>query len=139
MDAIVSKLKSKNLKITPQRLAIYNFLYNTTAHPSAENIFKSVEKQYPSMSLATVYKTLDTLKKSLLISEINVGEDSYRYDANTEPHPHIICEECKEVADIKNVKTTEALRKEISESTDYVVLREQLYFYGLCPTCQATD
>lgn len=65
MEHLAAMLKSKQLKVTPpQRLAIFNILYNTVEHPSAETLYKALQPTHPTMSLATVYKTLDTLKKS---------------------------------------------------------------------------
>ena len=94
MDHIASIFKEKKLKLTPQRLAVYNYLINTTAHPSADTIYTDIHVQYPTMSLATVYKALKTLVEVGLIQEINVGEGNFRYDANSLPHPHLQCLKC---------------------------------------------
>ena len=135
MKNLADLLKSKSLKVTPQRLAIFHVLNNTTSHPSAETIYTALQETHPTMSLATVYKTLDSFKKSNLIQEINVGEDSFRYDATVDSHPHIICRECHGVFDmesnyLKNVRT------QVSKETNFKLLGEQLYFYGICPECQ---
>lgn len=128
-------LKSKGLKVTPQRLAIFNVLYNTNSHPSAETIYKSLQETHPTMSLATVYKTLDCFKKKDLVQELNVGEDSYRYDAYISSHPHLICVECHDVVDMES-KILQNIREEVSAETQFRLLSEQLYFYGICPKCQ---
>ena len=135
MKNLADLLKSKDLKVTPQRLAIFHVLSNTTSHPSAETIYNSLQENYPTMSLATVYKTLDSFKKSNLIQEINVGEDSFRYDATTDSHPHIICTECHGVFDMES-NYLKNVRKYVSEETDFKLTGEQLYFYGVCPRCQ---
>ena len=83
-------LKSQKLKVTPQRLAIFHMLYNTKSHPSAETIYNSLQETHPTMSLATVYKTLDALAKAGLVQQLHLGEDSFRYDATASSHPHII-------------------------------------------------
>ncbi len=128
-------LKSKGLKVTPQRLAIFNVLYNTTCHPSAETIYNSLQETHPTMSLATVYKTLDCFKKNNLVRELNVGEDSFRYDITVDSHPHLICVECHEVSDMES-KVLQNIREQISEETNFKLITEQLYFYGICPDCQ---
>ncbi len=138
-STLIENLKQKKLKVTPQRLAIYSFLYEAKNHPSAETIYKAVYTSFPSISLATIYKTLGTLKNSGLIQEINVCENSYRYDPNNEPHPHIICDNCHAVYDIMQVKCLDGLKKEISQTMDFTVVREQLFFYGICPSCKAND
>ncbi len=136
MLELTNILKDHNLKVTPQRLSIFKMLKNTTAHPSAETIYTSIHEEYPTMSLATVYKTLDALVKHGLVQQLNVGEDSYRYDADTLPHPHIKCTSCHKVVDMYRVKSVELLRKEVAEMTQFKLSHEQLYFYGTCPECQ---
>ncbi len=139
MKILIQQLKTHSLKVTPQRLAIFKMLYETTKHPSAELIYKELQETHPSMSLATVYKTLDTLKKSGLIQELNVGEDSFRYDANPHSHPHIICVKCHEVYNLSLLTSMEILRQEVAKQTEFVLLHEQLYFYGLCTVCQGNS
>lgn len=135
MNNLTDLLKSRNLKVTPQRLAIFQVLSNTTLHPSAETIYNALQENYPTMSLATVYKTLDSFKRNKLIQEINVGEDSFRYDVTTDSHPHIICTKCHGVFDMES-NYLKDVRKHISKETDFKLTGEQLYFYGVCPKCQ---
>ena len=82
MKAIINIFREKKLKLTPQRLAVYKYLMNTTDHPSAETVYTAIQPEYPTMSLATVYKALKTLVEVNLIQEINVGEGNFRYDGN---------------------------------------------------------
>ncbi|WP_110954012.1 transcriptional regulator PerR [Anaerosinus massiliensis] len=133
---ITSLLREKGFKVTPQRLAIYSVLYNTTEHPSAETIFNQLQPHYPTMSLATVYKTIEILREIGLVQVLNVGEDSFRYDANTKNHPHIRCTVCKRVDDIYDVELSEFVNK-IAEKTAYQLTGQQFYFYGICPSCQS--
>lgn len=137
MEQLAALLKSKQLKVTPQRLAIFGVLYNTVEHPSAETIYNALQTTHPTMSLATVYKTLDTLKKSSLIQELNVGEDSFRYDANITTHAHMICNVCHEVSDLH----TDALSNIIATAqaeTDFEIETEKIFFYGTCSNCKTT-
>lgn len=136
MNELALKLKSTNLKVTPQRLAIYNLLVNTTKHPSAESIYNELKPQYPTMSLATVYKTLASLKIANLVQEINVGEDSFRYDADIYFHPHIICTRCYEVYDYHGPVELSPLKSTISQNLDFDIEAEQLFFYGCCKDCR---
>lgn len=135
---LAEMLKSKKLKVTPQRLAIFNMLYNTTSHPSAETIYRSLQETHPTMSLATVYKTLDALQKAGLIQQLNVGEDSFRYDANVHSHPHIVCLDCNQVFDLESEILTD-LRHKISSDTDFDLISEKVYLYGTCPECKAKN
>lgn len=133
---VTTLLREKGFKVTPQRLAIYKVLYNTQEHPSAEMIFNQLQPHYPTMSLATVYKTIEILKEIGLVQILNVGEDSFRYDANVENHPHIRCAVCKRVDDIFGIDA-DAFIQQISSKTAYQVTGQQFYFYGICPQCQA--
>ena len=130
-----SLLKSKGLKVTPQRLAIFNVLHNTTCHPSAETIYNALQETHPTMSLATVYETLDCFKKNNLVQELNVGEDSFRYDVFIGSHPHLICLECHKVSDLES-KVLQNIRDQVAAETKFKLANEQLYFYGVCPDCQ---
>lgn len=135
MQEISKLLREKGLKVTPQRLAIYNMLMHTKEHPSAETIYKELVIDNPSMSLATVYKTLDSFKSSGLVRELSVGENCARYDAVTETHSHIVCTCCGRVDDILT-NAFHNLSEQISNDTDYTILSEQLIFYGICPECR---
>jgi len=132
---VTTILREKGFKVTPQRLAIYDALCQTTAHPSAEMIFTGLQSYYPTMSLATVYKTIDILKEIGLVQVLNVGEDSFRYDANIEEHPHVRCSICNRVDDIFGVDAS-IYRQKVAEHTEYQLDGQQFYFYGICPECQ---
>ena len=134
MDTIKATFKEKKLKLTPQRIAVYKYLCSTKKHPSAETIYNSLHETYPTMSLATVYKTLKTLVEVNLIQELNVGEGNFRYDANASSHPHIQCISCGSVDDIVGV-TFDNLNGTASKYTDYNVLSSKVYFYGICKDC----
>lgn len=135
MENLTLLFKEKNLKLTPQRYAIYKYLKSTKSHPSAEMIYDDLKANYPTMSLATIYKTLKTLIELGVVIELNVGEDNFRYDANTSQHPHIVCLSCGRVDDIENADFN-FLDTEVEKYTNYKVDTHQLYFYGICPECQ---
>ena len=132
---ITELLREKGFKVTPQRLAVYEVLSRTKAHPNAETIYNKLQPNYPTMSLATVYKTLDILSEIGLVQVLNVGEESFRYDANTESHPHVHCVQCGRVDDIFDVDDSEFMER-LTQKTAYQLTGKQLYFYGICPSCQ---
>lgn len=134
MNSITNIFREKKLKLTPQRIAVYKYLQSTKEHPSAETIYKALQTDYPTMSLATVYKALKTLTEVNLVNELNVGEGNFRYDGNVNPHPHIQCICCGKVDDIENVCFTD-LNNKVTEFTDYKVLTNKVYFYGICKDC----
>lgn len=136
MLTLSNKLKAVNLKVTPQRLAIYEFLMNTTSHPNAENVYNGLKNKFPNMSFATVYKTLDSLSKANLIQEINVGESYNRYDATTDFHLHIICNKCKKVYDYMGHNNLfESLRPDIQDNLGFKYESAQAFIYAICPNC----
>lgn len=136
METDITKLlRDKGFKVTPQRLAIYSMLAGTKTHPNAEMIFNELQPHYPTMSLATVYKTMDILAQMDLVQVLNTGEDSFRYDANTMSHPHIRCTECGCVDDLQGIDDSDFLAQ-VKKNTDYEVSGRQFYFYGVCPRCQ---
>jgi Fur family peroxide stress response transcriptional regulator len=128
-------LREKGYKVTPQRIAIYKALLNTKSHPSAEMIYNELQPHHPTMSLATVYKTVEILREMGLIQILNAGEDSCRYDADTSMHPHVRCMHCGRVDDLY-VDSSEFI-EEVALKTNYRLIGQQFYFYGICPDCQA--
>lgn len=136
MNAIQEIFREKGIKLTPQRLGVYSYLCNTNTHPSTDEIYKNIHADYPSMSLATVYKTLKTLTEKGLIQELNVGEGNFRYDANTKAHAHIQCLACKRVDDLKTDIELDFILDKVKDCTDYNIVYPQLYLYGYCSECQ---
>lgn len=141
MQTIEEILRAKKIKVTPQRMAVYSILKDTKSHPSVEKIYQRLKPNYPAMSLATVYKTVDILKKVGLIQELNIGDGGLRYDADTSPHSHVYCEGCGRVDDLEqdylvDLFNGKDLLDTINEKTDFEIYSIQLYFYGLCPQCK---
>lgn len=93
--------RRKGLRLTAQRLEIFNELVGRRDHPSAETIYESVRRRLPMISLDTVYRTLTTLKENGLVIGIRQGTDQCRYDAQIQMHHHLVCESCGEVADFE--------------------------------------
>ena len=128
-------LRRNKKKVTPQRLAVYAALADTTEHPTAETLSKELRADYPTMSLATVYKSLDAFCEIGIVRELNVGEEAFRYDADISPHPHIRCMSCDRVADVP-ITALPALDKNVASVTGYRIVSQQMYFFGYCPECQ---
>jgi len=128
-------LREMGCKVTPQRLAIYEVLKTCNMHPTAETIYDIISSDYPTMSLATVYKTLDLLKEAKIIQELNISGNTARYDVNPAPHPHIICTKCGKIENV-DMKISKNLLNKARKSTDYNIGNIQLYFFGVCPYCK---
>ena len=99
LEEIVLSLREEGFRITPQRIAIVDYLLKTADHPSAEHIHKVIQKGYPMISLSTIYKTLDLLKKRKLVNEIEV-EGEARFDAHTDEHINLVCMNCGKIEDV---------------------------------------
>lgn len=99
---IKERIKNAGLKSTQQRIVIYNAIVKMKMHPSAEKIFEKVQKNNPSISLGTVYKTLETLISAGLVNKVHTDEGNMRYDANLDYHNHIYCTNTKEIIDYYN-------------------------------------
>ena len=99
-DQVVQILKSKGLRVTPQRFAVYANLCDRTDHPTAEQILNDLNQNAPTSSQATVYLSLQTLRDAGWVREVLLEQGVCRYDANVEPHHHFRCKCCGEIEDI---------------------------------------
>lgn len=129
------KFKHHRLKVTPQRAAIYKALAETTLHPTADDLYQKVLKDYPMISPNTVYYTLSTLKNVGLVKEVNYWHDRARFDANVTPHHHLICLDCRAIFDIED-RSLNQIRQKAKIPKDFQVLSHQVEFYGYCSSCQ---
>jgi Fur family transcriptional regulator, peroxide stress response regulator len=98
-EDISSKLIEKGLKVTPQRMAIYEAIVTLNNHPTAENIIEYIRKNYPNVSVGTVYKVLDVFAENELIKRVKTEKDVMRYDAIVENHHHIYCSDSDNIED----------------------------------------
>jgi Fur family peroxide stress response transcriptional regulator len=131
-----NKLKERKIKNTQQRQVILSYLMTSHEHPSIEMIFNYVRKNGFSVSLATVYNTLQLLIDHNLIIEIASDSGGHmRYDYAEIPHYHVICVNCNKIVDVFDSHYKEFEQQAIKQ-TGYKVLNSQYEVYGLCPDCQ---
>jgi len=136
-EIIVRKLRESGHRITPQRLAIVHILARSDGHPSVETIHDRIKKDFPTMSLATVYKNVQLIKSVGEVLELGFPNGSNRYDGNKPaPHPHVICTECKRIVDA-NLESLNEMEKEIEMETRFKILNHRLDFFGICGNCMA--
>jgi Fur family transcriptional regulator, peroxide stress response regulator len=98
-EEISRSLVEKGLKVTPQRIAVYEAVVKLNNHPTAENIIKYIKKTYPNIATATVYKVLDALTENGLVKRVKTEKDIMRYDAILESHHHLYCTETDRIED----------------------------------------
>jgi Fur family peroxide stress response transcriptional regulator len=136
LDEILDKLRKSEFRITPQRIAILKTFLYSDEHPSVERVYEQVRINFPTTSLATVYKTVTLLKELGEILEISFTDGGNRYDGNKPyPHPHLICTQCKSIID-PEVNQLDNLTAEVAKTTGYKIVSHQLELFGVCPTCQ---
>lgn len=129
------KIKEQGLRITPQRVAILRALVMHSGHPTVEELHKELLPDFPSMSLATVYKTITMLKQQDEVLELEFSRDS-RYDGtNPYPHPHLICKRCGSIID-PDVPGLAEMIANLQQTTGFSVTSHRLDFYGECPECK---
>ncbi len=134
-DAVVKKLRENNHKLTPQRLAIVKILAQSEGHPNIEKIYEHLQGDFPTMSLATVYRNVMLLKSLGEVLELGFPDGSNRYDGNKPyPHPHVICYECKKIID-PELDTLKDLTKEVADETGFKILTHRMDFFGICGDC----
>jgi len=134
---MIESLKSHGFRLTPQRLALVALLADTTTHPTANQLYEQLRTRFPTMSRATVYKTLSTLKELGEIQELSTGDGEARYDGyQAEPHPHLMCVQCKRIIDYP-MEWPAALIAEIEAASGFQILGYEMVFYGVCPACRA--
>ena len=100
---IAQILRSQGFKVTPQRIAIYDALRGHHDHPTAEMLYHTLRPEHPSMSLATVYKTMEIFEKIGLVKILEVGDERAHYDWDTQAHSHIRCIRCNKVEDMMGI------------------------------------
>ena len=118
-----------------KRNAILSYLQCTDAHPSAETIFSDLKAQIPDLSIGTVYRNLKLFQQQGLVSVIATVSGVERFDANTDPHVHFICEGCDAVVDLHQLSTPQTLCSDAESAIGCAVSGCQLSFTGKCRTC----
>lgn len=133
----INTLKNSGVRITPQRHAILEYLIQTMAHPTADEIYKALEGKFPNMSVATVYNNLRVFREVGLVRELTYGDSSSRFDCDISEHYHVICESCGKIVDFHypGLDEVESLAKHV---TGFDVSHHRMEVYGTCPECKET-
>jgi Fur family peroxide stress response transcriptional regulator len=135
-EELIAKLREREYRLTPQRVALLRLLAASDGHPSASQLYDQIKAQFPTTSPATVYKTLNLLKEMDEVLELGFSDDDNRYDGNKPyPHPHLICICCRRMMD-PEVSLAQSLIQKVAQSSGYQIVGHRLDFYGLCPDCQ---
>ena len=109
LSEIRTRLIEKGLRVTPQRVAIYDAILKLRNHPTAEEIIAIIKKDQPHIATGTVYKVLDSLVENKLIRKVKTERDIMRYDAITENHHHLYCAESDRIEDYFDTELNEII------------------------------
>lgn len=131
-EELRAQFKERGVPLTHQRLAVYEELSARHDHPSAETLYASLKKAYPSLSLATVYKTLQTLHEMGMVSRVDSPTAQARYDAIVETHHHAVCTGCGRIEDLFDPRLDSL---PAPKAAGFVPSGHSVHFHGLCAKC----
>ncbi|MBD3405147.1 MAG: transcriptional repressor [Candidatus Lokiarchaeota archaeon] len=135
---LIEVLRRAKLRVTPQRLAIYEALFKGKSHPTVNEVYEHVRSRNPAISLATVYQTLQVLVDLGLAQELSFKEGATRYDANMEPHVNVVCKICGNIDEIFP-KEIDPLLDSIHDEIDQTIEGYRFDVYIICDTCQKKE
>ncbi len=131
---LIDKLRKNNLKLTRQRLAIVEVLSNDRSHSSARAIFEKVRQEVPSVSLSTVYFTLNLFKREGAIKELEFYDRENRYESDVREHLDLICLGCGRIVNYD--EPIPMLKEQVEQKTGFVMNRMRYEYYGYCKNCR---
>lgn len=129
-------LESNGQRYTEQRAAVYRFLCGTDAHPTADEVFTAVRHEITDISLATVYKALETLVSCGLAIKLTSGDGSARYDSRTDDHCHSRCLGCGSLRDLPQISVAGVLPR-VDAIDGFRIEGYRIEVVGYCPACAA--
>lgn len=136
MKDMIERLKEKGVTLTPQRLAVVEFLKKNASHPTVDDIHRAIQRKYPTMSMATVYSTLELLKEHGEIQELSIRKRGKAcFDPSPKLHHHLLCQKCDKVVNIEFECPDDCPIIKEKEIGGCRVEEVQAYVYGLCPDC----
>ena len=134
-DELTEAFRQRGLKVTPQRRAIFRALHEHPGHPTAESVYDTVRVEMPTISLRTVYQTLNDLAAMGELRQLSFGPGSARFDPNGDAHHHLVCDRCGKVIDV--YADTSALQLAPADRQGFTVNATQVVFRGTCAECVA--
>ncbi|PAF50794.1 transcriptional repressor [Helicobacter sp. 13S00401-1] len=128
-----NELKTKNLKVTPQRVAILKEI-ESSGHISIEDIYDRIKKTYPSISLATVYKNINTMQDAHILRSVKAPSQKQKFELCDDKHVHVSCQKCGRLEDVR-LDMSEVM-KTCANETGYDIYDVSTIFIGICPECK---
>jgi len=132
MNNYTHMLREHNLKATPQRLAIIDTIY-TSGHINIDNLYIDIKNKFESISLATIYKNINSMIKNLLLEEVKIPNQKSVYEISKDKHSHLVCTKCEEVIDVYT--NEKDIVNKICKENDFTVSQSDLIITGICKNC----
>ncbi len=146
---LLQSFTEKGHRLTAPRKAVLNILSKDLNHPTVEEIYLQVHKDYPSIGMMTVYRTLDLLVEWGTVHKFDFSEGKARYELIEHPeglghHHHLICQKCKKIINYtdfidEEVKLITKLEKRLAKKHNFKINNHIIEFYGVCDNCSATE
>ena len=130
-EGLTTELKENKIRLSHQRLKILEYLTEHMVHPTADQVFRGLRDEVPTLSRTTVYHALNALADAGLVRVINIEDTESRYDINVHDHGHFKCEGCGMIHDFRADPGALAA----DELNGFSIRDKNLYFKGLCPEC----
>lgn len=137
LEKFKTLLRTNSLKYTKQREAVLKVLYNNEDHFSPEDLYLLVKENYPKLNvgIATVYRTLNLLEESDMVTSISFGAQGKKYEIATKPHhDHMICRHCNKIIEFED-DTIEKRQKSIAKKHNFKLTGHLMQLYGICSEC----
>lgn len=132
MNTYMEILRQYDLKATPQRLAILNIV-STSGHVNIDELYEEIKKQFHSISLATIYKNINTMTENKLLLEVKLPNSKSVYEVVKSRHAHLSCEICGDIQDMSI--DAEKIFKEISNEYSFKINNTDVIISGICKSC----
>lgn len=133
-SVIINALRKGGYKATSQRIAICHLVLLSREHPSAQRIYREMKRLHPTVSMATVYKTLRVLRELHMVQELAFPQGETRFDPNASPHVNVVCLQCGNVSDI-NDQTIRSVVRRAASRINFTVTAQRFDVYGICEKC----
>ena len=135
---IMTKQEKTTFRQSRQRNRILELLRSTGNHPTADWLYERLKKEFPHLSLGTVYRNLSHLIDQGLVKKIHFGSTFDRFEANVEPHYHLICESCGKILDFE-MPIYNDLNEQAKKLTTFTIRHHKLEFFGMCEMCKTKE
>lgn len=135
-EKVQQAFRTSGMRLTRPRQMIIDFMDHNQSHPTARQVFDRIKSDCPSLSLATVYNTLQVLVEHGLVHNLGAAfDDEVHYDGETTPHINLICTHCSAIKDLP-VQMLQDISKQVDEKTGFKITGSRIVYYGRCNSCQ---